>query len=266
MNGIQPLSMFLFEVSCCVFYGEPPQALLLSSPKEVSKKGATVSTRWTPTRERGPLDPARRETCSYRPTGFYPAHPAGRGCRSYRSGKMKSYRANGLQRKGSSLPQLLPDVSPGLQGKAGSSRGWDGLPSIDGGGLGGKTPKSSSTRSKGWRLSWFFFRRRKKNNPPANCRNHQCHQPRKNFLDSSFCERRIPPAGCRKKNSLNPKNPVPFSTLLLKTCQLFPPQTKNPPPARQNQTKKRPPLCRIPGSSSGLFQTVSNIQDQSWLA
>ena len=27
-----------------------------------------------------------------------------------------------------------------------------------------------STRSKGWRLSWFFFRRRKKNSSPANCR------------------------------------------------------------------------------------------------
>ena len=29
------------------FYGVPPWALLLSSLKEVSKKGATVSTRWT---------------------------------------------------------------------------------------------------------------------------------------------------------------------------------------------------------------------------
>ena len=37
----------LFEVSCCVFYGVSPWALLLSSLKEVSKKGATVSTRWT---------------------------------------------------------------------------------------------------------------------------------------------------------------------------------------------------------------------------
>jgi hypothetical protein len=39
--------MFLFEVSCCVFYGEPPQVLLLSSLKEVSKKGATLSNGWT---------------------------------------------------------------------------------------------------------------------------------------------------------------------------------------------------------------------------
>ena len=38
------------------------RALLLSSPKEVSKKGATVSTRWTPTRELSPLDPAQRNT------------------------------------------------------------------------------------------------------------------------------------------------------------------------------------------------------------
>ena len=62
------------------------------------------------------------------------------------------------------------NVSPGLQGKAGSSREWDGLPFIGGGGLGGKAPKSSSTRSKGWRLSWFFFRRRKKNSSPASSR------------------------------------------------------------------------------------------------
>ena len=69
-------------------YGLLPWALLLSSPKEVSKKGATgkrmngirpfppsfldtqkgsekgatVSTRWTPTRELSPLDPALRNT------------------------------------------------------------------------------------------------------------------------------------------------------------------------------------------------------------
>ena len=45
----------LFTASC-------RRALLLSSLKEVSKKGATVSTRWTPTREQSPLDPALRNT------------------------------------------------------------------------------------------------------------------------------------------------------------------------------------------------------------
>ena len=38
--GGQKEAKNLFEVSCCVFYGVPPWALLLSSPKEVSKKGA----------------------------------------------------------------------------------------------------------------------------------------------------------------------------------------------------------------------------------
>ncbi len=104
-----------------IFSGGPPQALLLSSPKEVSKKGATVSTRWTPTRERGPLDPARHKTCSYRPTGFYPAHPAGRGCRSYRSGKMELIGPTACKER-VQFAAATKNVSPGLQGKAGSSR------------------------------------------------------------------------------------------------------------------------------------------------
>ena len=50
-------------VSFC-FSGWQPLALLLSSPKEVSKKGATVSGRWTPTRGTYPLDSSpRKQRC-----------------------------------------------------------------------------------------------------------------------------------------------------------------------------------------------------------
>ena len=52
---VPPLRLDFFRASC-------RGALLLSSPKEVSKKGATVSTRWTPTREQSPLDPAQQNT------------------------------------------------------------------------------------------------------------------------------------------------------------------------------------------------------------
>ena len=61
------------------FYGVPPWALLLSSPKEVSKKGATVSTRWTPTREQSPLDPAQRETIKCNFYRLLPGPPCGPG-------------------------------------------------------------------------------------------------------------------------------------------------------------------------------------------
>ena len=134
MNGIQPYPpSFLdtqkgsekcfFEGRCLPFYGEPPWALLLSSLKEVSKKGATVSTRWTPTREQSPLDPARHKTCSWRPTGFCPAHLAGRGCRSYRSGKNEVYRANGLQRENVTLPQAEKTFHPACKVRPGADGG-----------------------------------------------------------------------------------------------------------------------------------------------
>ena len=69
-----------------------------------------------------PLDPAQRNT--YRvlpPTGFYPAHPAGRGCRSFRCGKRNLIRPTPAK-KMYSFTAATKNVSPGLQGKAGSSR------------------------------------------------------------------------------------------------------------------------------------------------
>ena len=61
------------------FSGIPPRVLLLSSLKEVSKKGATVSTRWTPTREQSPLDPAQRKTIKCRFHRLLPGPPCGPG-------------------------------------------------------------------------------------------------------------------------------------------------------------------------------------------
>ena len=129
-SGIQPLSSSFLdtqkgsEKSATVEVGLFPAscrgALLLSSLKEVSKKGATVSTRWTPTRELSPLDPARRKTCSCHPAGFSPAHPAGRGCRSYRSGKNEVYRANGLQRENVTLPQAEKTFHPACKVRPGA--------------------------------------------------------------------------------------------------------------------------------------------------
>ena len=104
------------------------------------------------------------------PQHLLPGPPCGPGVQVLPRRQECNIRLTNLQRKGTALPQLLSNVSPGLQGKAGSRGERDGLPSIDGGGLGGKAPKSSSTRSKGWRLSWFFFRRRKKNDLPASSR------------------------------------------------------------------------------------------------
>ena len=170
--------------------------LLLSSPKEVSKKGATgklderhptVSSFLFghPKRKRKrchrfdavdadqgakPPGPRTAGNLLMSPQHLLPGPPCGPGIYALPQRQKELDQVNSLQRKGFSLPQLLPDVSPGLQGKAGSRRERDGPPFIGGGGLGGKAPKSSSTRSKGWRLSWFFFRRRKKNNPPASCR------------------------------------------------------------------------------------------------
>ena len=160
-----PLRRGLLTASC-------RGVLLLSSPKEVSKKGATVSTRWTPTRG-NPWTPHNGKLSNAASTGFYPAHPAGRGYTPYRSGKRDLIGPTPAKKR-YSFTAATKNVSPGLQGKAGSSREWDGLPSIDGGSPEGKTLWSSSTRSKGWRLSWFFFRRRKKNNPPASCRTSLC--------------------------------------------------------------------------------------------
>ena len=123
-----------------------------------------------------------------------------------------------------------------------------------------------STASKRWHLSCLLLSVTKEVRPTAAGRKipRRKQKSDKLFLDSSFCERRIPPAGCRKKKSLNPKKSRSVFHIIVENLSAFPPQTKNsknPPPASQNQTKKRPPLCRIPGSSSGLFQTVSNIQN-----
>ena len=159
------------------FNGGRRGVLLLSSPKEVSKKGATVSTRWTPTRG-NPWTPHDIKLAHVTlPVSPRPTLRAG-GAGLTAAEKMKSIGPTAYRNK-AYLAAGSGNVSPGLQGKAGSRGEWDGLPSIVGGGLGGKAPKSSSTRSKGWRLSWFFFRRRKKNSPPANCR-------------TSSNERRIP--------------------------------------------------------------------------
>ncbi len=152
MNGIQPLSMFLFE-----------------RPKRNRKSRHRFDA---VDADQGAEPPGPRTAEHLRgvtPTGFCPAHLAGRGCRSFRSGKIT---VSGKQpaKKKQNLATAAKNVSPGLQGKAGSRRQWGGLPSIVGGGLGGKAPKSSSTRSKGWRLSWFFFRRRKKNNQKKSSR------------------------------------------------------------------------------------------------
>ena len=195
--------------------------LLLSSLKEVSKKGATVSTRWTPTREQSPLDPAQREACSYRPTGFYPAHPAGRGYTPYRCGKRNLIGPTACKDK-VSFTAATKNVSPGLQGKAGSSRWRDGLPSIDGGSPEGKTLWSSSTRSKGWRLSWFFFRRRKKNSPPADCR-------------TSSTERRITLRQTAGQSPAESKNQTNAFLFLLSQAK----EESSPAGSRQNQNAIR---------------------------
>ena len=118
----------------------------LNAPAVAGTAPCGADSRYDRSGRQAPGPPHSGKQSNVTSAGFYPAHPAGRGCRFCRSGKMKSYRANGLQRKGSSLPQLLPDVSPGLQGKAGSSRGWDGLPSIDGGGLGGLPARAIISR------------------------------------------------------------------------------------------------------------------------
>ena len=207
------------------FSGIPPRALLLSSLKEVSKKGATVSTRWTPTRG-NPWTPHDIKLAHVTlPVSPRPTLRAG-GAGLTAAEKMKSIGPTAYRNK-AYLAAGSGNVSPGLQGKAGSRGEWDGLPSIVGGGLGGKAPKSSSTRSKGWRLSWFFFRRRKKNSPPASCRTSSDerrialrrtagHLPTKEeypsgkLPDTFRRKKNTPPAGCR-----NHQNHQPNQTFLL---------------------------------------------------
>ena len=103
------------------FNGGHRGVLLLSSPKEVSKKGATVSTRWTPTRG-NPWTPHSGKQSSATSTGFYPAHPAGRGYTPYRSGKRDLIGPTPAKKR-YSFTAATKNVSPGLQGKAGSRRG-----------------------------------------------------------------------------------------------------------------------------------------------
>ena len=134
MNGIQPLSMFLFDRPkrnrklflkfLAVFFSSiPPQALLLSSPKEVSKKGATVSTRWTPTREQSPLDPAQRETIKCNFYRLLPGPPCGPGVQVLPQREKKLDWANGLQRKEFSLPPPPKTFHPACKVRPGAGVG-----------------------------------------------------------------------------------------------------------------------------------------------
>ncbi len=140
----------LFEVSCCVFYGVSPWALLLSSLKEVSKKGATGKRMngirplsmflfERPKRNRKSrhrfdavdadqgAEPPGPRTAEHLPgvisTGFYPAHPAGRGCRSFRSGKRNLIGPTACKEKASVYRSCCRTFHPACKVRPGADGG-----------------------------------------------------------------------------------------------------------------------------------------------
>ena len=132
-SGIQPLSPSFLDtqkgseksatVEVGLFTASCRGALLLSSLKEVSKKGATVSTRWTPTREQGPLDPAQRETIKCNFYQLLPGPPCGPGVQVFPLRQKKLDRANGLQRKEFSLPPPPKTFHPACKVRPGAAGG-----------------------------------------------------------------------------------------------------------------------------------------------
>ena len=106
----------LFPASC-------RGALLLSSLKEVSKKGATVSTRWTPTRELSPLDPARRKTCSCHPCRLLPGPPCGPGVQVFPQRQECNIRLTNQQRKSTALPPPPKTFHPACKVRPGAAGG-----------------------------------------------------------------------------------------------------------------------------------------------
>ena len=118
----------LFLKFLAVFFSSiPPQALLLSSLKEVSKKGATVSTRWTPTRGTYPLDSSPRNPVGHLSKPGRPALPCGPGVRATLPAvtwaeKRKTFQSNERLPVMGYVSRCGRTVSPGLQGKAGSRR------------------------------------------------------------------------------------------------------------------------------------------------
>ena len=94
--------------------------LLLSSPKEVSKKGATVSTRWTPTREQSPLDPAQRKTIKCRFHRLLPGPPCGPGVQVLPRRQECNIRLTNLQRKSTALPPPPKTFHPACKVRPGA--------------------------------------------------------------------------------------------------------------------------------------------------
>ena len=175
----------LFTASC-------RGVLLLSSPKEVSKKGATVSTRWTPTRG-NPWTPHSGTLTGCYPHRLLPGPPCGPGVQVLPQREKKLDRANGLQRKEFSLPPPPKTFHPACKVRPGAAGGemaellsWAGVQRISSSGrrppvrkggaflgssfgderritsrLAAGTQSTTSPK----KLSCFFFRKRKKNPP-----------------------------------------------------------------------------------------------------
>ena len=103
MNGIQP---------------HPPSFL---DTQKGSEKSATVSTRWTPTREQSPLDPAQRKTIKCNFYRLLPGPPCGPGVQVLPQREKKLDWANGLQRKEFSLPPPPKTFHPACKVRPGAA-------------------------------------------------------------------------------------------------------------------------------------------------
>ena len=103
MNGIQP---------------HPPSFL---DTQKGSKKSATVSTRWTPTREQSPLDPAQRKTIKCNFYRFLPGPPCGPGVQVLPLREKRLDRANGLQEQSVTLPQAEKTFHPACKVRPGAA-------------------------------------------------------------------------------------------------------------------------------------------------
>ena len=103
MNGIQP---------------HPPSFL---DTQKGSEQSVTVSTRWTPTREQSPLDPAQRKTIKCNFYRLLPGPPCGPGVYALPQRQNGIDRANGLQRKSKTFPPPPKTFHPACKVRPGAA-------------------------------------------------------------------------------------------------------------------------------------------------
>ena len=117
-RGSEKFFRFLFVF----FSGRCRRTLLLSSPKEVSKKGATVSTRWTPTRG-NPWTPHSGTLTGCYPYRLLPGPPCGPGVQVLPRRQECNIRLTNLQGKSTALPPPPETFHPACKVRPGAAGG-----------------------------------------------------------------------------------------------------------------------------------------------